>query len=141
MTTERIEYTDDVHVLENNEGEFDLIELLQYTKPSHDVMGKDFVFSFVDDVNISTIIHQCAISQGMDVLLVLNDSNQPRFCIRSKTEGHFESAKMATRGDEVVFWVEHQGLEQTMWLTLTTEAVNTLRQQLINALTQFNQPL
>lgn len=135
---ERIDYTNHVHELEGIEGEFELIELLQYMKPNSDVMGNDFAFSFADDFQISLVINESRVCHGLDILLILNDHNEPRFCINSDNDGRFESRKMAIKGDEVVFWVEHQGQEQTMWLTLNNKATETLKNQMLNALIEFN---
>lgn len=140
-TGEKIDFTDDVHVLEGLDGEFNLIELERYTKPSNDLMGQDFVMSFTGEFKTALVIYECPISQGIDISLILNDSNDPRFRVRSESDGRFESSKMATQGADVVFWVNLQGREQTMWLRLTDKATQALREQILEALNEFNRPL
>lgn len=140
-TSKKIDFTDDVHVLEGLDGEFNLIELERYTKPSNDMMGQDFVMSFTGEFKTALVIFECPISQGIDISLILNDSNDPRFRVRSENDGRFESSKMATQGADVVFWVDHQGREQTMWLRLTDKTTQALREQMLDALNEFNRPL
>lgn len=138
MAAENIDYIEETRVIDGWSGNFTVIELLQYTKPSHDVMGKDFIFSFEQDFPTALTIHTCLIRQGISISLILNGSNDPRFLIQSVQEGRFESSKMAVQGANVVFWVEQQGQNQTMWLTLNQTAAEDLRAQMASALIEFN---